>query len=333
MMKASKELKFGVGLRGDMGLKKVGVIGVVAEEVGFQRAVVFGDLGFPSPIGSLMSLANTTKKITIGPMCFNASLIHPVEVAQQIAALIEPLRDRLIVGIARGAWNEDVGIGNTFGASYLREYVQVVRGLIEGDLKGYVGKHFKIGENFGLSGVLRGGTVEWVVGSWGPKTISSLLDVCDGVKIGGTASPGVVANIVKGSGIGSREEFEVSVGAVTVVDEDERRARRVARREVARYVNAVSNYDKSFEWDPDALRALRARMMIGDVEGASSFVGGDVLERFSFSGSPGQLIEKCGLLFEAGVECIDFGLPFGLTYERGVEMLGKRVIPVFCRRG
>jgi 5,10-methylenetetrahydromethanopterin reductase len=65
----------------------------------------------------------------------------------------------------------------------------------------------------------------------------------------------------------------------------------------------------------------------GDHEGAGRLVPDAVLDRFAFSGTPGQVAAQVEALFEAGATRVEFGTPHGLTAARGIELLGRRVLP------
>ena len=65
----------------------------------------------------------------------------------------------------------------------------------------------------------------------------------------------------------------------------------------------------------------------GDHEGAGALVPDAVLDRFAFSGTPDQVAAQVAALFEAGATRVEFGTPHGLTAARGIELLGRRVLP------
>lgn len=75
------------------------------------------------------------------------------------------------------------------------------------------------------------------------------------------------------------------------------------------------------------LDALRASLQAGDVAGAGELVPDEVLDRFSFAGGPDDVAQQAAALYAAGATRIEFGTPHGLTLERGLELLGRRVLP------
>ena len=65
----------------------------------------------------------------------------------------------------------------------------------------------------------------------------------------------------------------------------------------------------------------------GDHEGAGRLVPDAVLDRFAFPGTPNQVAAQVEALFAAGATGVEFGTPHGITAVRGIEFLGRRVLP------
>ncbi|GAA4334208.1 hypothetical protein GCM10023162_38100 [Klenkia terrae] len=57
----------------------------------------------------------------------------------------------------------------------------------------------------------------------------------------------------------------------------------------------------------------------------------EVLDLFAFSGTPEQVAVQAQLLVDAGASRVEFGTPHGLTDDRGVELIGTRVLPLLHR--
>lgn len=65
----------------------------------------------------------------------------------------------------------------------------------------------------------------------------------------------------------------------------------------------------------------------GDDDAAGRLVPDAVLDRFAFSGTPDQVAAQVQTLLQAGATRVEFGTPHGLTAARGIELLGRRVLP------
>jgi 5,10-methylenetetrahydromethanopterin reductase len=147
--------------------------------------------------------------------------------------------------------------------------------------------------------------VPLLVGTWSPRLTAFAAEHADEVKLGGSANPAMVRVMKERLG-GS--DTQLVVGAVTVVDEDDARAREHARREVALYLPVVAAHDPTIELP----------------EGGE--ISDDLLDRFAFAGEPVRIVEHARALFEAGADRIEFGTPHGIDERRGVELLGSRVL-------
>jgi 5,10-methylenetetrahydromethanopterin reductase len=79
--------------------------------------------------------------------------------------------------------------------------------------------------------------------------------------------------------------------------------------------------------DPAELATMQRLVRAGDHAAAGRLVPDDVLDRFAFSGTPGQVTAQVEALMQAGATRIEFGTPHGLTAARGIELLGRRVLP------
>ena len=58
-----------------------------AEAAGFDVISVYHDLFFQPAIFPLLVMARVTERVRLGPAALNASTLHPVEIAGQIASL------------------------------------------------------------------------------------------------------------------------------------------------------------------------------------------------------------------------------------------------------
>jgi len=154
--------------------------------------------------------------------------------------------------------------------------------------------------------------VPLLVGAWGERTVRLAGEIADELKVGGSANPDLVP-VMRGR-LGT-ERTAIVFGAVTVVDEDRGASRALARERVAMYVDVVGALDPTLPASTPDLAA------------------DDVLDRFAFAGTPADVTRQVRALFDAGVQRVDFGAPFGLDGERGLRLLGEKVAPEFVSPG
>lgn len=147
--------------------------------------------------------------------------------------------------------------------------------------------------------------VPLLIGGWGRRMVALAGEIAQEVKVGGSANPDLVPVIrerLRGGRTG------IVLGAVTVVDEDGKAARACARAAVQPYFEVVARYDPT-------------------ISGPLDPISDELLDRFTFAGTPEEVARHVGEVFAAGASRVEFGAPFGLDSERGLRLLGERVIP------
>ena len=311
-----------VAFQTDKSAGEYAALGAQAEALGFDGVSAFHDLGFQPSLFALLEIARATSRVRLGAACLNPALLHPVEIAGQAAALQRASGGRAYLGLARGAWLPAIGV-ETASLGRLAEAVEVVRRLLTGDETPYAGAHFGLPGGFRLNDPP--GEIPLLIGTWGPRGLALAAEVAHEVKLGGCANADMV-RLARGrlDGAGGGRVGLVA-GAVTVVDEDGAAARALARSEVAMYVDVVAALDETVTIDPEVLLDLRAALARGG--DAGSRVPDELLRRFAFAGTPAEVAAHASELVAAGASRIEFGTPHGLDSCRGLELLGRKVLP------
>ena len=291
-----------------------------AENAGFDVITVFNDLWYQPALPALLEIAGATTRVRVGPSCLNPFLLHPVEIAGQIAALDRASQGRAFLGLAAGAWLTSLGVDTSRALVTVREAWEVVRRLLAGDDSGFAGERFVLPAGARLRYALERPAVPLLVGTWAPRLAAFAAEEADELKLGGSANPAAVAAFSSG-------ELGVVLGAVTVVDEDGDRAREAARREVAMYVDVVGALDRTSPIDPELLARLRPLVQAGRDADAGALLSDDVLDRFAFAGTPREVAAHAEAVLDAGARRVDFGTPHGIDERRGVELLCREVLP------
>jgi 5,10-methylenetetrahydromethanopterin reductase len=303
----SNQRELGLGLQTDKALGDYASLARAAEDGGFDVVTTYNDLWFQPGLPALLEVARATTRVRVGPSCLNPFTLHPVEIAGQIAMLDEASDGRAFLGLARGAWLESVGVEQSQPVNAIREAWEVVRRLLAGDDAGFVGERFSLPPGARLRYERRRPRVPLLIGTWSPQLAAFAGEAAQEVKIGGSANPAMAP--VMRERIGN-DGVRIVLGAVTVVDDDGERARAIARREVAMYLDVVARLDPTFAFEPGVKE-----------------IPDDVLDRFAFAGTPEQVVAHAEAVFEAGAGRIDFGTPHGVPEARGVELLCTEVLP------
>ena len=153
------------------------------------------------------------------------------------------------------------------------------------------------------------------------------------MKVGGSANPAMAAVMRKWTAAGAvaagrqAQSVGVVMGAVTVVDEDGRLARERARREVAPYLDVVGGLDPTVELPAGLLEDIGSALRGSGAEAAAPLIPDENPRPLRFAGTPEAVAEHAIDLLRAGADRVDFGTPHGVTDDRGLELLGARVLP------
>ncbi|WP_208815573.1 LLM class flavin-dependent oxidoreductase [Micromonospora echinofusca] len=326
------ERLLGIGLQSDKSADEYADLAELAERHGFDVLSVFGDLMYQPPIFPLLVAARHTRRIRLGAACLNPFTLHPVEIAGQIAALDLASHGRAYLGLARGTWLDRVGVPQARPLRRIAETVEVVRLLLAGDDGGFQGREFTVAPGTLLRYAPTRPDVPVLVGTWGQQTARAAAAFASEVKVGGSANPAMAktmrAWLDEAAPAGRTGGTGVVLGAVTVVDEDGALARRVARTEVAMYLAVVASLDPTIDIDPELLARIQRHVNRREDDLAGALIGDDLLDLFAFSGSPEQVAAQAAAVFDAGASRVEFGTPHGLTPYGGIDLLGRRVLPL-----
>jgi 5,10-methylenetetrahydromethanopterin reductase len=316
--------ELGLGLQTDKRPGEYAALARLAEEAGFAVVTAYNDLWFQPPLPALLEIAAATARVRVGPSCLNPFTTHPVELAGQTAVLDTASDGRAFLGLACGAWLEALTIDQSAPVTAIREAWAVVRRLIAGDDSGFAGQRFSLPRGERLRYPVRRREVPLLIGTWAPRLAAFAGEAAQELKAGGSANAELVP--VMRERIGN-PEVGIVLGAVTVVDDDGDRARRIARREVAAYVDVVAELDPTIALDPELLGRVRALVAVGNHQAAGALLPEELLDRFAFAGTPQQVVLQAEGVLAAGARRVDFGTPHGEPERRGVELLCREVAP------
>lgn len=306
----------------------------LVDHYGFDVVSVYNDLLFQPALGPLILMARRLKRAHVGFAALNPYTVHPVEIAGQIAMLDMVSQGRAYLGLVRGAWLDQIGVATTQPVQTLRETALVVQYLLAGNTGGFNGEIYQLAEGVKLNYAPYRTHVPLMIGTWGKQTAKLAGEIADEVKIGGSANPAVVGwlrqFIAQGERLAGRLEKTVGVclGAVTVVDEDRSAARAWVRREAAMYLPVIAPLDPTID-DPEWMERVMLLDKHKDYEAISKLISDEMLDRFTIAGNAHDIIEHVERLQTEGCTRVEFGTPHGLVSERGIRILGEKVLPHF----
>lgn len=122
---------------------------VEIEEAGVDHVwVAFGPLGYPDVLTTLAAAAARTSHLKLGTAIVQVTSRHPVLMAQQVLSLSSLAPGRLRLGIGGTGLPQMAksmyGIDMDTPLAYLREYIQVLRPLLEQGETHHRGRYFTV---------------------------------------------------------------------------------------------------------------------------------------------------------------------------------------------
>jgi 5,10-methylenetetrahydromethanopterin reductase len=328
-------VEIGIGLQSDKAPGRYAELARLAESHGIDVVSVFSDLLYQPPIGALLEMAQATERVRLGAAGWNPFTLHPYEIAGQLALLDATSGGRAYLGLVKGTWLDAVGISQPKPVAHLREAAGHIYALLAGEGAGYDGEYYPLAPGVRLRYPVLRTRPPLLIGSWGPLGIALAGRIADELKVGGTANPDLVPVIRERLARGadkvgrSTDDVRIVFGAVTVVDADGESAREAARSEVAMYLDAVAELDPTVSLPAELMAGVRAHLAEGDHRAAGALIPDDLLDRFSFSGTPEQVAAQAQALIDAGVGRVEFGTPHGLRDDaEGIGLIGSEVIPL-----
>lgn len=326
------ERMLSIAFQTDKPLSAYGPLAATVEAAGFDGVTVYNDMLYQPAWLPLLEIAKATKRVRIGPAAVNPFTCHPVNIAANIALIDESSQGRAYLGLARGGWLDFVGLYPKQAVTALQEAFTCVRHLLSRSTEPLAGTLFPLAGGDALRWPIARADIPFLLGTWGPKTITACIDQIQEMKIGGSANPDVVpvfrSYITAAQQTqGQAQPVNIVIGAVSVVDEDGEAARTLARREVALYLPVIAELDPTVSIDPDLMGRLRAATQQYDFEQAGRLISDDLLARFAFAGTPDQVAAQAHSLFAAGAQRVEFGTPHGLSTAEGLRLLSQKVRP------
>jgi 5,10-methylenetetrahydromethanopterin reductase len=308
------------------------------DQYAFDRVSAYCDAPFHPSFTPLALMAPHLTRARLGCAAVAPARIHPIDMAAETALLSGLAAGGVYLGIARGAWLADHALTEPNPPiQAIRESVEIVRYLLSGRDGGYDGQVYRLASHVRAPYPLPNQPIPIMLGSWGAKLCALAGEIADEVKVGGSANPDIVPVIrdyiaVGGRRVGRTEgEVGVCLGAVTVVDADREVARALARRKVALYLPVCAPLDSTVQVEPELMTHVQSAVNSGDEDAAAALISDELLERFAFAGSPDDIIRQSEAIFAAGATRIEFGTPHGMPSERGIDLLGREVVPVLKR--
>ena len=305
-----------------------------AERAGLGSLWVIEDYFHPGAYALAATGAAVTERVVVGLGVVNPYTRHPALVAMETAALAGLAPDRVVLGLGSSnrKWIEaQMAIPFKAPLRGLREGVEIVRRLLDGQRVSYTGEVFTVNDV-----VLEAPPAERVpilLGVKGPRALALASETADGVHCSILASPGHVRRVRATTG--GRKDFTVIAYVPIAVSNDRGQARAWMRPLLARYLGALHGQSILDDAGLDATRTQPFRDALVAGRMAAELVGDDIMDAVAIAGTPTECRAALSRWAEAGLDGMVAVIPDGADFVDQVERLGRQLSPAWrqLRRG
>ncbi len=303
----------------------------LAEDNGFSYVWITDHYNNRNAFVILSILAKATQRVRIGTGITNPFHINPAVIASAIATINELSGGRAVLGIGAGDkfTLEKIGIERRKPLTSVKEAVEIIRRLLGGESVEFEGDVFKFS---GAKLTFSSGNVPIYIGAQGPKMLRLASEIGDGVIINASHPKDVRFAI---ENLKPKEGFDVAVCSAFSVDRDRdvaiQNVKVVVAFIVASCPGEVLERHGIDETSANAVRsALNDAFTKGKWKELTEAVSDEMIEAFSISGTPDEVIEKIEELEKLGVTQFIVGSPVGKDKVKAIKLIGKEIIPKFA---
>jgi 5,10-methylenetetrahydromethanopterin reductase len=327
-------MRFGIEFLPTKKVAKLVDYSKLAEEAGVDYIWVTDHYNNRNVYASLAAIAYSTDRIMIGTGVTNPYVINPCWTAAAIATIDEISGGRSILGIGAGdkITLESIGIPWHKPLTTVREAVEIIRGLFDGETVKYDGKVFKIkGARLNFK-VKR--KIPIYIGAQAPKMLKLSGLLADGVLINAShpidfeyASKHIKVGLEERSD--RPEFFDVVAYTAMSIDNDVEKAMEAAKIVVAFIVGGSSPMIlERHGIAEEKAQLIRDTIAKGDFGGVMKLVDDRMIDAFSIVGTPEDVISKVEELRRMGVTQVVAGSPIGPKVKDAIALY-KEVIEAF----
>jgi coenzyme F420-dependent oxidoreductase len=304
---------------------------VRAEELGYDFVWLPETWGRDA-VTVMTSIAHATEEIGIGSSIMNVYSRSPALLAQTAATLQEVSDGRFRLGIGPSGpaviegWH-GIDFGNPLRRT--REYVDIVKMVLEGKELDYEGKYFNL-SGFRLRCDAPEPRPKVDAAGMGPKAVELAGRFADGwhaILFTPEAMRDRLEDFDRGTEMGDRDraEQDVTLSLTCCALEDGEHARHLTKQHSAFYVGAMGTYYRDSlarQGYEDEAHQIAANWMNGDREAALDIFTDEMLDAFTAAGTPERAREELAKFADIdGVDNVSVGFPRAASREEIHETL------------
>ena len=329
-------IKFSIALQGSYPIRDYIDKAKRIEQYDFDELHVYDDLMFKPTWPLLTLIGEHTSRIKVGPGIITPQIVHPCYHAGNLAELDELTNGRAVLGIARGAFWEFLGIEKQRKPiTMVREAIHIIRRLLSGDHTAFHGEVFTVTEELFFRFQPLRKEVPIFIGTWGPKMCQLAGEIAEGVKSDGLWNPDYVKIIRENIEIGAVRvnrnpaKVEIIAGPLSSISADREKAKETARRVLAVYLPYLRPMTDVAGISEEEINKVREAASTGDFEKGASYISDLSVAKCSVTGTANDVIEQIEEMVDAGVTHVAFGHCLGPNFDEALDLLGKEVLPHF----
>ena len=300
------------------------------ERAGLGSLWVIEDYFDPGAYAIAAAAAAVTERVVIGLGVVNPYTRHPALVAMETAALagIAPGRVVLGMGSSNRKWiEEQMAIPFKTPLRGLREGVEIVRRLLDGQRVTYTGEVFAVND-VALEAAPRA-PVPILLGVKGPRALALAAEVADGVHCSVLASPAHARRVRATTASRSRADFVVIAYVLVAVSDDRAQARASVRPLIAHHLGVLHGQSILADAGLEPARTQPFRDALMARRAAADLVTDDLVDTFAAAGTPADCRAALARWAEAGLDTAIAVVPERADLARQLEHLGRELAPAW----
>jgi 5,10-methylenetetrahydromethanopterin reductase len=319
-------MRLGLSLFGlEKSVKDMVELARLAEDAGFEQ--LYTVEAVRESLVPLVAIATATKRIQLGPGIMPIFLRSPLLTVQSIAQLDEVSEGRAILGLGVSTPGLLAPHGVPYGKplTRMREYIQIVRGLLRGETVSHQGQMYNIQQSQ-LEFPLHRRDIPIYLAAIGPKMHQLVGEVADGVLSDLWQDAAyvrfAVEQVQEGCRKAGRDIASVDIGGYLfcAVANSEQEATEAMRPIIAFFVALQPNLApllKRLGFAEAAARVQEA-FRAGGLGAATHYVTEDMVQSLSATGTPAQCRARLEEFIKAGVQT-PILVPTGKDHKEGIK--------------
>jgi 5,10-methylenetetrahydromethanopterin reductase len=331
-------IQVSVGLLQNLPVARLVAAVQLCDELGYHTLWYANEKFYRDPYIGLAVAALHTKSLRLGTFIADPYTMHPALIAVAVATLDELSAGRAILLLGAGGTGLfRMGIRRERPVQALRESITVLRRLFAGEMVSFAGEVLQL-DKVQLAFPTRADLPIYVA-SRGDRVLEMAGESADGVMIATYAEPRGIQHALEQVASGARrrgldwKDLVVLNRVDGWIDADGKRARAAVRPMVARML-AASYPDRSFVHAsglevPSPLEAVLSKRDREAATAAADLVPDELVNAFTWAGTPNEVAAKIAAIVELGIERITFlpHPPPGQAVEGGLQAFAGDVLP------